>query len=83
MRRASTWALVSAAAAFACAYAFVSLWATADLGYDAYPGGKRVIAVWGNAMVGFFVVTVVAAVLGIRAAMSSRRKTDPSRPPLS
>jgi hypothetical protein len=66
------WTIGSAAALMASAYAFLNFFAAADLGYDAYPGGKEIIARWGNAMLGFFLVGGACGVMAIRARWKNR-----------
>jgi hypothetical protein len=41
------WTTATAAALLASAVALASFVAAVDLGYDAYPGGKSIIAGWG------------------------------------
>ena len=71
MKRWLMWTACSAVALVATAIAFVSLWAAADLGYDAYPGGRAIIDRWTYAMLSFFAVAMVCGVMAIRARRTS------------
>jgi hypothetical protein len=50
------------------AYALVNFWAAAELGYDAYPRGKSIIAGWGHAVLGCFVAGILCGIMAVRAA---------------
>ena len=71
MKRWLIWSTCSAVALVAMAIAFMNLWAAADLGYDAYPGGRAIIDRWTYAMLGFFAVGVVCGVMAVRARWRS------------
>jgi len=72
MKRWLKWAIASAAALITSGCAFLNFWAAVGVGYDAYPGGATIMARWGDAMLGSFIVAVVCAVMAIRARRTGR-----------
>jgi hypothetical protein len=71
VKRWLMWSTGSAVALVAMGIAFMNLFAAADLGYDAYPGGRAIIDRWTYAMLSFFAVGVVCGVMAIRARRTS------------
>jgi hypothetical protein len=66
MTRSRKWAIGSAVALVAAVTALLNVWAAADLGYDAYPGGAAIIARWAYAMLGFIVLSAACGLMAIR-----------------
>jgi hypothetical protein len=72
MKPWTMWATGSALGLIATVIALLNFVAAADVGYDRYPGGGTIIARWGYALAGFFVVGLVCGGMAIRARWWSR-----------
>jgi hypothetical protein len=68
------WTTGSALALIGTAICFLNFFAAADLGYDAYPGGKAIISRWGYAMLALFVAGAVCGVMALRTVWKSRKR---------
>jgi hypothetical protein len=73
MKNWHVWSGLSIAALIAAAYCFLNFWAAVDLGYDAYPGGKSIIATWCYAFLGLACCFLVFAVVAGRLWWQKRR----------
>src|SRR4051812_31199904 len=60
------WTTASALALIGTAICFLNFFAAADLGYDAYPGGRAIISRWAYATLGLFVAGAVCGVVAVR-----------------
>lgn len=60
--RSKIWAFATGGCALIAAYSLLNVIAGADLGYDAYPGGKEIVQRWAVGFLVFVLLTLGCAV---------------------
>ena len=72
--RCLIWAGLSVLAAVGAGVALLNFWAAVDLGYDASPRGKAIIARWCYAALGCLGSVIGLAILSARSWSSGRKQ---------
>jgi len=74
------WAFATGFCALIAAYSLLNVIAGADLGYDAYPGGKEIVERWAFSFLGFALLALGCAVATWRARRRSRAASGQGAP---
>jgi len=75
-----SWAFATGFCALIAAYSLLNVIAGADLGYDAYPGGKAIVERWAFSFLGFTLLALGCAVATWVARRRSRAAGEQGAP---